>query len=116
MLIFTLKARRAIEQAVNTYGDDRQRGIWRSWTAEHTAVRRGPADPFDDGKGPMPAEVASVVHSALHQMFQAIKDGADRPGITEDDLAEISNDLSFIQSIVRTLPQEPAGVEAGQNN
>lgn len=111
MMIFTLKVRRTIEQAVQMYGDDRQRLIWRSWSEEHPAVRRGPADPFDDGKGTMPVEVVSVAYSALNQMFQAMKSRADRPEMTEDDLADLSNDLTFIQSIVRALPQPSAGAE-----
>jgi hypothetical protein len=102
MLIFTLKARRLINQAVNTYGNDHQRRIWRAWLGAHPDVRRGPADPYDDGTGALSPEVAGVARSVLNQLFDAIERRA-KVATSDDDMVDLSNDLAFIRSVVRSI-------------
>jgi len=115
MIIFTLKARRAITQAVNTYGNDHQRETWRSWAAAHPDMRRGPADPYEDGKGSLSPEVAEVARSALNQMFNALQNRLNSQGLSEDEAADLSNDLAHIRSLVKTLGRQarPAAVGHG---
>ncbi|HYU12643.1 MAG TPA: hypothetical protein VEK82_08700 [Stellaceae bacterium] len=102
MLIFTFKARRLISRAVNAYGNDDQREIWRSFVVAHPEVRRGPADPHEDGTGAFPPDVAEVAHSVLNQMFNAMQLRL-KSAASEDKEADISNDLAFIRSVVKTL-------------
>lgn len=99
MLIFTVGERQLINRAVNTYGNDSQRQAWRSWANSHPRVRRGPADPWDDGTGPLPQEAADAARSALNQMFVAIMQRAKSGNLSEDELADLSNDLSEIRSV-----------------
>jgi len=103
MLIFTLKARRLITRAVNAFGDDRQRKIWLEWSAAHPETRRGPADPFEDGGGAFPPEVATVAHSVLNQIFDAQTRRLNSNKLSEDEEADLSNDIAFIRSVVNLL-------------
>jgi hypothetical protein len=103
MLILTLKARRLITRAVNAYGNDHQREIWRAWSASHQDVRRGPADAFEDGAGAFPPEVATVAHSVLNQMFDAQTRRLNSGTLSEDEEADLSNDIAFIRSVVNLL-------------
>jgi hypothetical protein len=103
MLIFTLGERQMIATAINLFGDDRQRSIWRSWASAHLNIRRGPADPWDDGGNPMPTEVAEVISSTLNQLFAARIDKAKGGTLSEDELADASNELTEIQSLAKSL-------------
>lgn len=99
MLIFTVGERQLINRAVNAYGNDAQRQVWRSWANIHPRVRRGPADPWDDGTGPLPRDVADAARSALNQLFVAIMQRAKSGNLSEDELADLGNDLSEIRSV-----------------
>lgn len=112
MLIFTVGERQLINRAVNTYGNDSQRQAWRSWVNSHQRVRRGPADPLDDGTGPLPQEAAEAARSALNQMFVAITQRAQSKNLSEDELADLSNDLSEIRSVGEFLSGGPDPVAA----
>ncbi len=115
MLIFTLKARRLINRAVNAYGNDHQRETWRSFARTHPEVRRGPADPYEDGKGALSPDVADVARSVLNQMFNAMQLRL-KEGLSEDEVADLSNDLALIRSVVKTLNRQaprPAAVSQG---
>jgi hypothetical protein len=108
MLILTLKARRLIDRAVNAYGNDHQREVWRAFGREHPEVRRGPADPYEDGAGGFPPEAAEIARSVLNQMFNATQQRAQSAGLNEDEVADFSNTLAFIRSTVRTLNKHAA--------
>jgi hypothetical protein len=102
MLILTLKARQLINRSVNTFGNDQQRAVWRSFIAEHPDVRHGPADPYEDGSGAFPPDVAEVARSVLNQMFAAMQ-ARLKGTLSEDEIADLSNDLAFVRSVMRTL-------------
>src|SRR5258707_10609954 len=108
MLIFSVGERQLINRAINAFGNDSQRAIWRSWANTHSRVRRGPAEPWDDGTGPLPAEVADVARSALNQMFGAMMSRATSAKLSEDEMADLSNDLSEIRSVVEFLSEPNA--------
>jgi hypothetical protein len=115
MLIFTLKARRLINQAVNAFGNDHQRLVWRTWASAHPDIRRGPADPYDDGAGALSPEVATVARTVLNQLFDATQRRLGSSSLSEDDIADISNDLAFIRSVVKTLNRHaPLEASIGQ--
>ena len=90
MLILTLKARRLITRAVDAFGNDRQREIWRAWSAAHP-----------DGAGAFPPKVASVAHSVLNQMFDAQTRRLNSNKLSEDEEADLSNDIAFTRSVVK---------------
>jgi hypothetical protein len=106
MLIFSVGERQLINRAVNAHGNDSQRAIWRSWASSHPRVRRGPAEPWDDGTGPIPTEVADVARSALNQMFDAMMRRTTSAKLSEDETADLSNDLSEIRSVVEFLSEQ----------
>ena len=101
MEIMTLKARETITSAIDQYGDNTQRRIWRSWAATHTEVRRGPADPEDDGTGPMDSKVASAIHSALTQMHNAMTQRYNEPGISEDAVSDLDHHRTYLRGLAK---------------
>jgi hypothetical protein len=103
MLILTLKTRRLIDRAMNTYGSDHQREVWRAFVRAHPDVRRGPADGYEDGAGAFPPEAGEVVRSVLNQMFDATERRAKSSSLSEDEIADLSDDLAFIRSVMKTL-------------
>ena len=103
MLILTFKARRLIDRAVNAYGSEHQREVWRAFVRARPDVRRGPADPYEDGAGAFPPEAAEVARSVLNQMFAAMQRRAQDASLTEDEIADFGNDLAFVRSVLRTL-------------
>jgi hypothetical protein len=113
MLIFSVGERQLINMAINAHGNDAQRAIWRGWASAHP-VRHGPADPFDDGTGPFPADVAEVIRSVLNQMFDALHRRGSSGGLSEDELADLSNDLSSIRSVAKSLGEFPGSAVMGQ--
>lgn len=100
MIIFTLKARQFINRSVNQFGNDAQKEIWRSWSAANPIMRRGPADPWDDGR-PIPYRVIEVARSTLNQMYDSIARRVDSKEVSEDEAVGLCNDLSYIQSIAK---------------
>jgi len=110
MLIFSVGERQLINRAINAYGNDSQRAIWRSWVSSHPRVRSGPAEPWDDGTGPIPAEVADVARSALNQMFMAMMSRTTSSKLSEDEIADLSNDLSEIRSVGELLSEQSATI------
>jgi hypothetical protein len=114
MIIFTLKARRLITRAVNTYGNDHQREVWRSWAAAHPDVRRGPADAYEDGKGSLAPDVVQVALSTLNQMFNAMQARLNSQSLSDDETADLGNDLAFIRSLVKTLGRQARPANVGQ--
>jgi hypothetical protein len=108
MLIFTVGERQLINRAINAYGNDSQRAIWKSWANSHPRVRRGPAEPWDDGTGPIPAELADAARSALNQMFIAMTARATSAKLSEDEIADLNNDLSEIRSVGEFLSEQTA--------
>ena len=109
MLIFTVKAIRLLDGAFLRYGNDAQRALWRNWGSRHTAVRRSSDDPIDDGSGPMPDDVKRDVLEVLAAMYFARM--GEREKITsEDDLADLDNDLAYINSVKHSIENPPARV------
>ncbi len=114
MLIFTLRARQLITRAINEYGDDGQRRLWRTWASAHPAARRGPVDPWDDGTGPMPSDLTNAIQSALDQMFDAMMHRLHSANLSEDEAADLQNDLSYIRSVAKSLSLQPMPAGARQ--
>jgi hypothetical protein len=112
MLIFTLRAKRLIGNSILDFGDDSQLAIWRRWVAAHPEVRRGPNDPWDDGKGPMPTDVRDAALSSLRRRLEMMMRRFETEKLSEDEVADLSNDLADIRSVTKSLENPYLGVSA----
>ncbi len=101
MLIFSPMARQVIEDAV-TLLDGSQQQIWTSWSSNRTRIR-GPGDSRDDGEGPLPADIVNVVFSALDARKERYRHAIGQPGMSEDDISDLDNDLTHIRAIERAV-------------
>jgi hypothetical protein len=110
MLIFTPKARQTIGSAVFRYGTDADRAAWQEWAANHTAVRNGPDDAWNDDSGPIPPSLRTLLLTALERMKDALRQQTDREGLSEDELADLGNALSYAQFLIKTVRNPPARV------
>jgi hypothetical protein len=103
MLLFSPKAKRVIDYAVWTLPDDRKRRAWQSWAISHHIVRQA-GDPTNDGRAPMPPDIAQIVLAALDRMATTLR----RPyaTISEDDAFVADNGLSYVQTLAEAVTQE----------
>jgi hypothetical protein len=103
MIILTLKERRIIDAAVNEFGSDRQRHIWRDWKKHHPEVRNGPRDVVDDGVGALPQNVIDATISALDQLRRSLRTQIDSHSMPEDEEADLCNDMAEINSVEQVI-------------
>jgi len=103
MIVFTLKERRLIDEAVTNFGDDKERRIWRDWVIDHPDVRYDPAASPDDGKEGMPWDVQSVALSNLHRLERELRARIESENTSDDDAAELCNDLAELNSTVEAV-------------
>ena len=105
MLILTAAARELIGRAFDGYGGQTEREIWYRWSAEHPDVRRGPNDPWDDGK-PFDHEFSEAALAVLRRLLTKTKARADMP-MSEDDLEDLDNELAYIRAVGRSVEEPP---------
>lgn len=103
MIIFTLKERRLVDEAVHRYGDEHERTVWRDWTLNHPAVRYDLAAAPDDGTGRMPSYVAEVLVAALARLERALQSRIVSKEISDEEAADLCNDVLEIQSTAEAI-------------
>jgi hypothetical protein len=110
MLIFTPKARQVFGDAVSRYGSDADRAVWQEWAATHRAVRNGPEDDWHDDSGPMPHRLRAALLTALERMKDDLRQQTNGEGLSEDELADLGNDLSYVLFLMKAVRNPPASV------
>jgi len=103
MIIFTLKERRLIDEAVTQFGDDDERRVWRDWVIDHPEIRYDPAASPEDGKGVMPWEVLDVATKNLRRLERSLQAKIDAERTLDDEAAELCNDLAEINSTIEAV-------------
>jgi hypothetical protein len=101
VLIFSPKAKQAIDQAVGLLPSP-ERGVWLRWAQAHPELR-GPNQPWDDDRGPLPEDLVGVVLKALDLQraeYRLILATSERPG---DDVLDIETAISHLKSVERAL-------------
>lgn len=107
MQLFTWRTRRLIESAVEQLGDERQRQIWLSWSRDNSQLRH-PGGSVDDDGGAPPREVLFVMLSALEHLEASKRQRLGTPNLSEDEISDLENDLTYISGLSRDLRQMPA--------
>jgi hypothetical protein len=100
-VIFTLKKRRAIDRAIFAHAAAEDVVLWRNWVRDHPAVRCGPADPLDDGTGPMPERVVEAAVAALNDAADVLDKRSEVAAF--DEVPDLANDALDILSTIDTL-------------
>jgi hypothetical protein len=104
MLLFSAKARQLLDNAVNALPDVSRRAVWRTWASEHPYFRQ-PDGPADDGGPPLPGDVADVALYALQEMADSKTNRRTASNISEDEAADLENDLTYIRAVVRQIKE-----------
>jgi hypothetical protein len=104
MLIFSAKTRQVIDYAIANFGDVQSRDVWSKWLASDPRVRSA-GEPWHDGKPELPHDVVVAALNALDGMKRRKRDQREMPGLTEDQISELDNDLSLIRSAERFLTE-----------
>jgi hypothetical protein len=103
MIIFTVKERQFIDEAVLRFGNDRQRSVWKGWKLDHPVVRHDATIPADDGKGRMPASVVEVVTENLTAMERFLHTRIESVEVSDEEAADLCNDVAEIYSTVEAI-------------
>jgi hypothetical protein len=102
MLLLSAKARRFIDAAVSDLPDPEQRNAWLSWTSANPDVRT-PDGPANDRGGPIPTGIAAVALAALARKVVRLEERRGTPHLDEDEMSDIENDLTFIDTVESVL-------------
>jgi hypothetical protein len=102
MTILTAKARQMIEYGIADFGDHHQRKIWYSWEQANPAVR-GPGQSWETATGKLPYEVVATALYVLEHVARGKRRQLENAGLTEDEVADLDNDLGYIKSLQRFL-------------
>ncbi len=100
-MILTPQAQRLVAHAVRDLNDPAQ-WRWEAWTRE-----------VGNRQEHIPPDVAEIVLDALRLAQGRLEDRLANPEITEDDEADLLNDLAYVQAIKGTLLNEGLRVAAG---
>lgn len=103
MEIFTLRARAAIQIAIDDYGTDTEKDTWQRWAAANPQVRKEANDPVDDGTGPIAPELYDSIISSLRRRYEHLRRQGRSPCVTRDEMVDLSNKMSYLYSIARRL-------------
>jgi hypothetical protein len=104
MLLFSAKTRRLLDIAVEALPDASRRAVWQGWVKEHPNIRL-PAGPTHNEEAPLPGAVAEVALSALEIMADRKKSRQQVPDVSEDELSELDNDLSYIGAVTQMIKE-----------
>lgn len=103
MRIFALRARAFIENAVKDFGTAEQQAVWTEWSSDHPQVRHSADDPEDDGSGPMPDTIRSLILDTLHKRFSYLMAQIRSPLIGPNEAASLSGDVGTVYAIALSI-------------
>jgi hypothetical protein len=104
MILFSPGGRQLIAVAVDNLGDPRRKEVWQRWAAANPRVRLA-GDPWDDEGDPLPREIVEIALLALSELVRKLRAERDRVEHSEDDVADLDNDLSQIKAVIRLLTE-----------
>jgi len=102
--ILTAKARQLIERGVSEAGDYHHRKVWHSWAQANPDVR-GPGQPWEKAAGRLPTEVIATALYVLEYIARGKRQKLERGHLSEDEISDLDNDLTYIKSLERFLLQ-----------
>jgi hypothetical protein len=93
MTIFSAKARQLIDAGVSLL-PAAQTKVWATWAAAHPETRQAGASSAD-----VPRELADTVLAALAAKAAQMRQLIDRPGLSEDAISDLDNDLTHLRAV-----------------
>jgi hypothetical protein len=102
MPILTAKARQFIEWGVDEIADHEQRKAWFAWVHANPDMRM-PGEAWQSAVGRLPLDVVRVAFFVLEHLARRKRQQLERAGLSEDEIADIDNDLGYIHSLEKFL-------------
>jgi hypothetical protein len=99
MTTFTAKARQLIDDAV-TLLPPPQTLAWAAWAAAHPDIRLA-GGTATGGTERLPREMADIVLAALAAKAVEMRRMIAEPGLSEDAISDLDNDLSHLRAVER---------------
>jgi hypothetical protein len=106
MFSLTPKARTLINKAIRMSENPQYTRVWSAWTNSHPEIESIGRDAFPQ----LTIEAAYIVHAVLREMIDWLDHEIQRAERSEDTLADMDNDLSFIEAIDADLTRDLASV------
>jgi hypothetical protein len=98
-MILSAKAKRVVSEAVAAMSDPGASDVWQSFTASTS--------------GSMPPDVTQVALRAIEHAERGIARRLKRR-LTEDERADLGNDLEFLRAVEADLRRRSRGTQAAQ--
>ncbi len=108
MYLLSAQAREMIQEAVGGLPDLERRRIWYGWSDQHPRLFL-PGGPDRDDEPPLPADVAVVVLTALKVLEDAKRHLRASATLSEDDLSDLDNDITYIGAVTRLVQEAARG-------
>jgi hypothetical protein len=93
MTVFSAKARQLIDDAVALLPSPQTRA-WTTWAAAHPEARQA-----DTARREVPHDLAPIVLAALAAKAAQLRQLIDQPGMSEDAISDLDNDLSHLRAV-----------------
>ncbi len=104
MLLFSSKARKLLDIAVDALPDASRRVVWQRWVREHPNIQL-PDGPTHDDQPPLPDDAAEVALSALAILADRKRTRQQASDISADELSDLDNDLGYIGAVSRLIKE-----------
>jgi hypothetical protein len=108
MVTLAPRALRLLDAAIEQLGDDHRTGKWAAWRKSHREIARSPGERWDDfGQSAFPADIVETALLALGCWAGGLRERRGRFGLSEDEVSDLDNQLSYVQSVERFLTAAP---------
>jgi hypothetical protein len=108
MTFFSPKSRRLIEAAFADLGGTSQRDVWQAWVRANPDIRGPAGAAWQSLARIMPFEVAMATLFALEHLTDEKRKLRDARGLSDDEISDLDNDLSYVKSVERFVAQAAA--------
>lgn len=105
-MMLTPQAYRLVSAAVRAYPQAHAKQVWESWWSQFdwSSIRT-----FDNPGSSMPIEIATIAHDALSYVAGLIERRLDTEKLSDEQEADLVNELGFIMAIESDLAKAVAG-------
>jgi len=89
-------------------GGTSQKDTWQAWAREHPDVRGPDGISWQDLARVLPFEVEMATHFALEHLADEKRKRREMAGLSDDEISDLDNDLSYVKSVERFVAQAAA--------
>ena len=89
-------------------GGTSQKDTWQAWAREHPDVRGPDGISWQDLARVLPFEVEMAALFALEHLADEKRKRREMAGLSDDEISDLDNDLSYVKSVERFVAQAAA--------